>query len=471
MRPSGTQARTETTVSAADINALATGIEGSVVTPGSTGYDEARTLWNAMIERRPAAIVRCTTPSDVAHAIRIAAKRNLLVSIRGGGHNIGGLASCDDGVMIDLSPMKAVHVDPVARTVDVQAGATLGDVDRETQRFGLATPLGINSTTGVAGLTLGGGFGWLSRSLGLTIDNLLSADVITADGQAVTASEHYNPDLFWAIRGGGGNFGVVTSFKYRLHQVGPEVLSGLIVHPLVAARDVMDFYREYVKQAPDKLACWVVMRLAPPLPTVPPEFHGQPILALGVCYAGEVREGERLLQPLRAFGRPVADMVQPQPFTAWQTALDPLLTPGMRNYWKSNEFTSVSRELVDTLVDYAVRLPDPQTELALAQLGGAVSRVPADATAYGHRDAQFVLNVHGRWADPAKDKECVDWVRDVFRATVPFATGSVYVNFLTEDESDRVRAAYGANYSRLAELKKKYDPRNVFRVNHNILPA
>jgi len=463
--------RAATASSAADLNALGASIQGRVLTPGSPGYDTARTLWNAMIDRRPAAIVQCAVPDDVVQAVRFAATRNLLTAIRGGGHNIAGNACCDGGLVIDLSPMKAVRVDPVTRTARVEAGATLGNVDRETQQMGLATPLGINSTTGVAGLTLGGGFGWLSRRFGLTIDNLLSADVVLADGTRVTASESANPDLFWAIRGGGGNFGVVTSFEFRLHEVGPQVLAGLIVHPLVAAREVLAFRREYMKKAPEALSCWFVMRKAPPLPAVPVEFHGKEILILAVCCSGSIAEGERLAKPLREFGRPVADMVGPQPYADWQTALDPLLTPGARNYWKSNEFTDTTEELVDVLVDYAMRLPDPQCEIAVAQVGGAVRRVPSDATAYGHRDAELVMNVHGRWSDPINDKMCIQWARDLFGATTPFATGSVYVNFMTEDDQDRVKAAYGNNYDRLARIKKTYDPTNLFRMNQNIKPA
>ncbi len=373
--------------------------------------------------------------------------------------------------MIDLSPMKAVRVDASNRTARVQAGATLADVDAETQKAGLATPLGINSTTGVAGLTLGGGFGWLSRRFGLTIDNLLSADVVTADGAQLVASESENPDLFWAIRGGGGNFGVVTSFQFRLHEVGPQVVAGLVVHPLAAARDVLAFHREYMKTMPDEFTCWFVMRQAPPLPAIPAEYHGKEILVLALCYSGAVNDGERLTKPLRQFGRPVADMVGVVPYTEWQKVLDPLLAPGIRNYWKTNEFVEVTDGLVDVLTDYARRLPDPQTEIACAQLGRAVGRVPADRTAYGHRDAQYVMNVHGRWADPAKDQACIGWARDLFRATIPFATGSLYVNFLTEDDREKVKAAYGGNYARLAALKQRYDPGNLFHMNHNIQPA
>lgn len=446
-------------------------LTGSLLTPDSPGYDEARTIWNAMIDRRPGLIVRCATAEDVARAIRFARAHDLLVAVRGGGHNIAGNAVCDGGLMIDLSPMRTVRVDQAARTAVVGPGCTLGDVDRTTQAYGLALPLGVNSTTGISGLTLGGGFGWLSRRLGLTIDSLLSAEVATAEGKIVRASASEHPDLFWGIRGGGGNFGVVTSFEFRLHPVGPEVLAGLVVHPLGAAKDVLRYYREFVPTTPEALACWFVMRLAPPLPFLPPEWHGKPILALAMCWSGDVKVGERVTAPLRQFGSPLADVVAPNPFADWQTALDPLLTPGFRNYWKSHDFLELSDGLIDVLVSHAERIPDPNTEIAYAQVGGAISRVPADATAYGHRDAQYVMNVHGRWTDPDRDEACIGWARDLFRAAAPFATGGVYVNFLTGDESDRVRAAYGANYERLVALKERYDPTNLFRLNQNIRPS
>jgi FAD/FMN-containing dehydrogenase len=327
------------------------------------------------------------------------------------------------------------------------------------------------ATTGVAGLTLGGGFGWLSRRLGLTIDNLLEAKVVTASGDIVRASDREHADLFWAIRGGGGNFGIVTEFVFRMHAVGPEVLAGIIVHSLSAARDVVRFYRDFVTDAPEELACWFVMRQAPPLPFLPREWHGKEILALAVCYSGEVAEGERVSQPLRKFGSPLANVIAPQPYSMWQTTFDPLLTPGQRNYWKSLCFRDLSDSLIDTLIDFAGRIPDSQTEIPFAQLGGAVGRVPPDATAYAHRDAEFMLNVHGRWSDPAKDEACISWARALFAAAAPFATGGVYVNFLTQDERDRIPAAYGANYARLVRLKNQFDPTNLFRVNQNIRPS
>lgn len=450
------------------IEQLGGGLRGDVLTLGQPGYDQARTVWNAMIDRRPSLIARCADAADVVQAVRFARDNDLLLAVRGGGHNIAGNAVCDDGLLIDLAGMKAVRVDPERRTAWVEPGVTLGEFDRVAQEFGLATPLGINSTTGVAGLTLGGGFGWLSRRFGLTIDNLLAADVVTANGELVHTSETENPDLFWAIRGGGGNFGVVTSFEFRLHPVGPEVLSGLVVHPLEDAATVLRYYRDFVASAPDEFVCWFVMRKAPPLPFLAPEWHGREILGLAMCYSGDLAEGERVMAPLRARGRPVADVVAPHPYAAWQTILDPLLAPGERNYWKSHDFTELSDGLVDVLLRYAQRLPDPQSEIAFAQLGGAIGRVPDDATAYAHRNANFVLNVHGRWSDPSKDAQSIAWARDLFDAAAPYATGGVYVNFLTGEEGDRVGAAYGSNFDRLIELKNRYDPKNLFRVNQNI---
>jgi hypothetical protein len=449
---------------------LAASLAGQVLPPGSPGYDEARTIWNAMIDRKPGLIIRCASTADVAQAVRFAREHDLVLAVRGGGHNIAGNAVTEGGLMLDLSPMKAIQIDQGKRTARVGPGATLADFDREAQAFGLATPVGVNSTTGIAGLTLGGGFGWLSRSLGLTIDNLLSAEVVLASGEVVQTSAGQNPDLFWGIRGGGGNFGVVTSFEFQLHRVGPEVLSGLIVHPLEAAKDVLRFYREFLPTTPEEFACWFVMRKAPPLPFLSPEWHGKEILALAVCYSGPVAEGEKVAAPLRKFGKPVADVIAPHPFTAWQTILDPLLTPGLRNYWKSHYFKEVSDGLIDVLIEYARKIPDPNTEIAFAQLGGAISRVPADATAYAARDAEFTINVHGRWQDAGKDAECIGWARELFRAAAPFASSGAYVNFMTQEEGDRVRAAYGRNYDRLVNLKSKYDPSNLFKVNQNIRP-
>ena len=462
---------TEAILTGGTLEDLAARIDGEILRPGAAGYDDARSIWNAMIDRRPAVIVRCRSADDVQHAVRFAADHELLLSIRGGGHNIAGNAVCDRGVMVDLSAMRTVRVDASARSARVDPGCTLGDLDAATQEAGLATPVGINSTTGVAGLTLGGGFGWLSRKHGMTIDNLQSAEIVTADGRRRRVSAAEEPDLFWAIRGGGGNFGVVTSFQLGLHPVGPEVLAGLIVHPLDAAPEVLRFYRDFVAAAPDELAVWTVMRKAPPLPFLPEEWHGREVLVLAAFYAGETAEGERALRPLRELGSPIADVIGPSPYAGWQQAFDPLLTPGARNYWKSHDFLELSDEVIDAALDAARRLPSDECEVFFGQVGGAMSRVSPTATAYANRNTNFIMNVHGRWADPSQDEACIAWSRRIFEATAPYATGSVYVNFLTADEHDRVPAAYGPNAARLSAVKRSYDPDNLFRMNQNIRPA
>jgi FAD/FMN-containing dehydrogenase len=368
--------------------------------------------------------------------------------------------------------MKAVRVDATSRTARVQPGATLAEFDREAQAVGLATPLGINSTTGVAGLALGGGFGWVSRQHGLTIDNLLAADVVLASGATVRASARENPDLFWAIRGGGGNFGIVTSFQFRLHPVGPEVLSGLIVHPLARAGELLRGYRRVLMEAPEELTCWAVLRHAPPLPFLPPEVHGTGVMVLAACWVGNPARGEAALAPLRALGQPIADVIGPTPFTEWQQAFDPLLVAGRRNYWKSHDLVELGDAAIDLLVEAAGQLPSPECEIFLAQLGGAVNRVAPDATAYPHRDVNFVVNLHARWGEPSQDQACIAWARQFFDRLAPHATGGVYVNFMPGDEAERVgRGAYGANLARLARLKEKFDPGNLFRQNQNIRPA
>jgi len=460
-----------TTITAAEVEALRGTLRGTVCVAGDDGYDEARTLWNAMADRRPGLVLRCAGAADVQHAVRLAAGHDLLVAVRGGGHNIAGNAVCDGGLLIDLSPMTSVHVDIANRSVRVEPGATLGDLDKETQVYGTAVPTGINSTTGVAGLTLGGGFGWITRKFGMTIDNLLSADVITADGTPLRASASENADLFWALRGGGGNFGIVTSFEFRLRPVGPEVLSGLIVHPLADAKDLLRDYRRIADQAPDELTCWVVMRKAPPLPFIPEDWHGREVLIFALCHCGDRAEGEAAVAELRALGSPIADVVSPHPFIGWQAAFDPLLTPGARNYWKSHDLTALADGAIDALLDAVRRLPSPECEVFIAHVGGAMARVAADATAYSQRDAHFIMNVHTRWREASQDADCVAWARGLFDAVAPFATGSVYVNFMPDDEADRVEQAYGANHRRLAAIKARYDPTNLFRMNHNIKPA
>jgi len=445
--------------------------KGEALLPKDAAYDQARQIWNGMVDKRPALIARCATTADVVQAVNFARDHGLALAVRGGGHNIAGLALCDGGLVVDLSKMRAVTVDAGARRATVEGGATLADFDAATQAHGLATPIGINSTTGLAGLTLGGGFGWLSRKHGMTVDNLLSAELVTAAGEVVRASADEHPDLFWALRGGGGNFGVVTRFEFRLHPVGPEVLSGLIVYPISALKPVLRQYREFVAKAPNELTVWVVTRLAPPLPFLPEAVHGQGIVVLALMYAGDPKQGERLIEPLRRFGTPVGEHVGVQPYTAWQQAFDPLLTPGARNYWKSHNLKTLDDGLLDAVADCLDRLPSPQCEIFFGAIGGATTQPAPEAMAYANRDAQFVMNVHGRWEDAADDERGIRWARDFFKASAPFASGGVYVNFLTADEGERIRAAYGPNYERLAQAKRTYDPDNLFRINQNIKPA
>lgn len=457
-----------TMVSAPTLEALAASLRGDLLNAGDPGYDEARAVWNAMVDRRPGLIARCAGAADVIAAVNFARENKLLVSVRGGGHNIAGSAVCDGGLMIDLSKMRSVRVDKLARRAWVEPGATLADLDKETQAFGLAVPTGINSTTGVAGLTLGGGFGWTTRKLGLTIDNLLSVDVVTADGELVRASTAEHADLFWAIRGGGGNFGVVTAFEFKLSKLGPQVLAGLVVHPFYNAKAVLREYRRVLADAPDELTCWVVMRKAPPLPFLPAHWHGKEVLVLAMCHCGDLAEGEKATAALRGIGTPIVDVVGPSPFTGWQAAFDPLLAPGARNYWKSHDFIELSDETIDIL-DGAVRnLPGPECEIFIGHVGGAAGRVAPDATAFPQRNSHFVMNVHARWREATMDTDCIDWARDIYEAAKPQAAGTAYINFMPADEADRIEAAYGGNYDRLLEVKRKYDAQNLFRMNHNL---
>ena len=443
---------------------------GQALLPGDIGYDQARTVWNATVDKRPGLVVRCAGPSDVVQAVRFARQHDLLLAVRAGGHNIAGKAVADGALLIDLSQMRSVRVDRAARVAWVEPGAMLADFDRETQAFGLTTPVGINSTTGIAGLTLGGGFGWTSRNFGMSIDNLISVDVVTADGQMHRASEKENADLFWALRGGGGNFGIVTGFEFRLHALGPQVLSGLLIHPFADAPKLLRDYRSFVAQATDELTAWVVLRKAPPLPFLPKEWHGKEVMIIAVCFLGDPGVGERALAPLRTLGRPIADVIGPHPFVGWQQAFDPLLTAGARNYWKSHDFRELSDGLFAQLVEFAGRLPTAECEIFIANVGGAMARVPVEATAFAGRDANFVMNVHTRWQEARDDARCIGWAREFYNATRPYASSTAYVNFLPDEDGERLSTTYGGNYAKLREIKAKYDPENVFRVNQNIKP-
>ncbi|HVO93661.1 MAG TPA: FAD-binding oxidoreductase [Terriglobales bacterium] len=445
-------------------------IKGNVLVADDPGYEDARQIWNAMIDRRPAVIVQCANADDVKMAIGFARRSKVEISIRGGGHNIAGNALCDDGLTIDFSHMKNVRVDAAKRRVYVEPGATLANLDEATQAYGLATPVGINSTTGIAGLTLGGGFGWLTRKFGMTIDNLVSVDVVTAEGRKIRASKTDNAELFWAIRGGGGNFGIVTQFEFQLFPVGPEIFAGLIVFPFSQAKKILNQYRQFVNSAPEELNVWVVLRKAPPLPFLPQNVHGKEVVVLPIFYCGAPAEAEKLVAPIRTFGDPLGEHLGAQPYVAWQKAFDPLLTPGARNYWKSHNFTQLVDGVLDSIMEFAGKLPSPQCEIFIGMIAGAPNRIAPDAMAYGHRDAKFVLNVHGRWDEAKDDQKCIAWAREFFKASAPYASAGAYVNFMTEEENDRIVAAYGANYQRLVQIKKRYDPENIFHLNQNIKP-
>jgi hypothetical protein len=442
---------------------LQASVRGQVLRPGEEGFDAARHVWNGMIDRTPALIVRCAGAADVITSIAFARDHNLPLAVRGGGHSAAGNGVCDGGLVLDLSGMKGIRVDPARRTVRAEPGLTWAEFDRETQAFGLATTGGVVSSTGVAGLTLGGGIGWLMRTHGLTCDNLLSVDLVTADGQLRTASTEENADLFWAVRGGGGNFGVATSFEYRLHPVGPTVLGGLLIWPRTLAKDVLRLYRDFTQMAPENASAYAALGTSP---------DGVPIVVVIPFYNGAIADGEKLLKPLRDFGPPVADLVQPMPYTALQQILDPLNPPGNRVYWKSAVLEHLDDDALDTILEHAAATPSPLSAAIIEFYGGAANRVGAQETAYPHRDATFALNAVAAWTDPSQDEANVRWSRGLWEAMRPFSPGSVYVNFLGLDEGeDRVRAAYGPNYDRLAQIKARYDPHNLFRINQNVKPA
>jgi FAD/FMN-containing dehydrogenase len=457
---------------AADTNAFAKSLHGRLVLPGAEGYDEARKVWNGLIDRRPAMIAQCADEGDVAAAVNFAREHTLLVAVRGGGHNVAGFGTCDGGIVIDLSEMKGITVDPKARTARAQGGLTWGEFDAGTQAHGLATTGGLVTTTGIAGFTLGGGIGWLMRKHGLTIDNLLEVEMVTADGTSLKASAKEHPDLFWAVRGGGGNFGVVTAFTYRLHPVGPTIYGGAAFYPAAKARDLLRFYREWVRTQPDDLTTLLAFATAPPLPFIPPHLQGTPMVAVALCYAGPMDEGEAVVKPLRDFAPPAVDVIGPMPYGALQGMFDPGAPKGILAYWKTEYLRDLDDRVVDTLVAHVARMGGPFAQVHLHHVEGAVGRVGADATAFGRRDAPFILNVVGLWMDPAQSDAQRSWVREFARAVEPLGTGSRYVNFMDDEGEKGVKAAYGpTKYARLAELKKRYDPRNLFRVNQNIPPA
>jgi FAD/FMN-containing dehydrogenase len=452
---------TDAILEEAAVQEFAAGLRGPLLHLGDGGYDDARKVFNGMVDRRPALIARCAGAADVIAAVRFARDHNLIVSIRGGGHNITGNAVCEGGLMIDLSCMKSIRVDPVARTARAEPGVLGAELDRETQAFGMATPVGTVSTTGIAGLTLGGGQSWLGSKHGFAIDNLLSIDIVTADGELHTANATQNQDLFWAIRGAGHNFGVVTSFEYRLHPVGP-VLGGLVLHPLGQATEVLRFYREFTASQPDELQTWAGILTLP---------DGNPVLALVPCYVGQLDEGERLLAPLRRFGTPLADTIAALPYVAMQQIFDAAFPPGRQNYWKSALTGHLANEVIAAAVEYARKVPSPFTVILFAELHGAYSRVGKTETAYFHRDLQYDAIILSGWTDPGDTQRNIRWTRELFASWEPHLAHAAYVNDLGDEGDDRARSAYGDNYPRLAALKAKYDPTNLFRLNQNIKPA
>jgi FAD/FMN-containing dehydrogenase len=453
--------------------AFASGLGERAFWPGDVGYDEACRIWNGMIERRPALVVRPRDDADVAACIGFARNGGLPLSVRGGGHNIAGTALCAGGVMLDFSTQRDVKVDPSNGRVRVQPGATWADLDRTTQAFGLVVPGGIVSATGVAGFTLGGGFGWVSRRHGFAADNLVVAEVVTADGQVRRASADEDPDLFWALRGGGGNFGVVTAFEFEARVHAPEVIAGLVLHPIDRAREVLALFREATAQAPDGLCHLLIMRKAPPLPIIPEAAHGAPVAGIAVCYSGPLEEGEELVAPIKRFGEPLVDTIGRKPFVAHQQFLDAGQPFGRRYYWKSDYFDSLPEAADGTMVEHAMAIASPHSAVLCMHLGGAAARRPAGESAVGNRTAEYVLNMQGAWEQPAEDPTHIAWARDFWSAMRPFSSGGTYVNFLTQDaDEERLRAAYGPElYVGLARIKAKYDPGNLFRSNQNIRPA
>jgi FAD/FMN-containing dehydrogenase len=440
---------------------LAGALKGSVLIPGGPGYDEARRIWNGMIDRRPGLIARCADPSDVMAAVDFARTRDAVVSVRGGDHNAAGTAVCDGGLMIDLSPMKTITVDATARLARAEPGLRWAEFDRATQDHGLATTGGTVSDTGIAGLTLGGGIGWLSGRYGLSCDNLTEAEVVTADGRLMRTSEQENPDLFWALRGGGANFGVVTSFTFRLHPVGPTVQAGMVAHPVERAVEVLRFYREFVDSAPDEVNTIAGFMTTP---------EGWKVVAVAACYCGTVEDGQRVLRPLQEFGPPLLDQIGPVAYVDFQSGLDGVFPRGRRYYWKSTTMRDLTDGAIGQLVELFESVPSPFTAVLLQQLGNAANRVPTEATAFPHRDARWDGLLLTSWEDPEQDEAQIQWTRQAWNALRPFATGGIYVNGVADGDTEEVHRAYGANYEKLAALKARYDSTNLFRINANIVP-
>ena len=456
-------------MSGSTLDQLRERVRGDVVVPGDEGYDEARTVYNAMIDRRPAVVVRSANAGDVMAAVNFARENELDLAVRGGGHSVPGFGTCDGGVVIDLSGMRGVRVDPASRTARAEGGATWGDFNAATHAFGLATTGGIISTTGIAGLTLGGGIGYLTRGFGLSLDNLVSADVVTADGRFLMASEREHEDLFWAIRGGGGNFGVVTSFEFRLHPV-ETIYGGPMFFELSDAGDVLRWYRDFIADAPREFGGFPAFQIAPPLPFIPEDRHGDTFLAFVACWAGPVEQGEEMLRPIQDVAPVVAEHVGPMPYPMLNGAFDALVPPGLQHYWKANFVTELSDELIDAHLEHGPAVPVVNSTMHIYPINGAVHDVAADATAFGHRDANFATVIAGMWPDPSQNEANIAWVRDYAAATAPLSDPGGYINFMAGDDQERVRANLGSSYDRLVEVKRTYDPGNLFHLNQNIAP-
>jgi FAD binding domain/Berberine and berberine like len=442
------------------IERFQTAFRGEVIHPDDFGYETARKIWNASIDKHPGMIVRCSGVADVVAAVNFARENELLVAVRGGGHNVSGKALCDDGIVIDLSGMKGIHVDAKNHTARVQGGATLGDVDRETHVFGLAVPAGIISETGIGGLTLGGGVGWLVRKYGLTCDNVLSFGIVTADGEPRVASANENEDLFWALRGGGGNFGVVTSFEFRVHLV-RTILGGTVIYPRDHAVEVLQFYRDFTQSAPEELTAYAALLHTP---------DGIPAVAVIACYCGDLTEGEKVFKSLRTFGSPMVDAIQPMPFPQMQTLLDAAFPDGNHNYWKSTFLREFSDDAIAVLVEHANRATSPLTGVVIEYYGGAASRVGVSETAFAQRQAQYSVGILAQWVDAGESQRHIEWARCLADAVRPFSSGAYLLNFLGDEGEDTIKAAFGPNYDRLMAIKKKYDPKNFFCMNQNIKP-
>ena len=454
------------------VNAWKVRLRGPVFAPSDAGYEDSRTVWNSMISRRPAMVARCLGAADVIACVLFAREHNLLLCIKGGGHNIAGLAVADGALMLDMSLMRGVWVDHDRRIVRAQTGCLLGDVDRETQLHGLATVLGFISLTGIAGLTLGGGFGYLTRRWGWTADNVIGVDVVTAEGRLARATSDENADLFWGVRGGGGNFGVVTGIDYVLHRVGPEIVGGVVAWPASEARTVLELYRTLVEQAPPELTLVAFMRQAPPAPWLPQERHGTPIVALLACHTGKPDEGEKAVAPIKSFGKPIGDVLMRRPYVQMQSFLDATQPKGRRSYWKSEYLPGIEPALCEKVIEHAARIRSPHSAVFLFQVEGALTQLSQDHSAAGNRDARIVLNIAASWERQDEDDVNIEWARQAWSDLKAFSTGGTYINFLTADEGpERTAAAFGKGLQRLAEIKAKWDPQNVFRTNRNISPV